>query len=472
MITRSAEGGFDRGAWLTLTAVLLFGLVVLGTTLFVLAMPGDGWQMVYEEPPLTQFLGDWPTPLQPGDVVLAVDGTAIDATRLQPLAPPANWQAGATIPYTIERDGRQQTVDVLLGNLTARAILQAVANIMLVDLPQLSWFVVGLIVFILRPRETAARLLLLAGGSLVLVTNIGWAATTISANFAPPPVWYLDFMTGTFWGWLFFPSLILLMLIFPQPLWPATRFPRLTPALFYLVPFTAAIYTMLAAQVAPATITLVVEAALIFATAVTAVVVAFRRGYNRTARAQISWVALGIALSIGGTLAAYLLDYSGLIVLSGSLMERVISWPITLALPVCMAIAILRYRLFDISVIIRKTLVYTALTVLLALVYFGLVVLLQSVLESASGEQSPIAIVISTLVIAALFAPLRTRVQGVIDRRFFRKKYDAQKVLAQFSLTARDETDMDLLTNELMNVIQETMQPEQVSLWLKSGRKA
>ena len=324
---RSAESGFDRGAWLTLTAVLLFGLVVLGTTLYVLAMPGDGWQMVYEEPPLIQFLGDWPTALQSGDVVLAVDGTAIEAIRLQPLAPPAKWQAGESIPYTIERDGRQQMVDVLLGTLSPQGILQAVANIMLIDLPQWSWFVVGLIVFILRPRETAARLLLLAGGSLVLVTKIGWAATTISAHFAPPPVWYLDFMTDTFWGWLFFPSLILLMLVFPQPLWPVTRFPRLVPALLFSIPFAATLYTMLTDQVAPVSITLVVEAVLIFATAITAVVVAFRRGYNRTARAQISWVALGIAISIGGTLAAYLLNYSGLFTLSGSLLvERILSW--------------------------------------------------------------------------------------------------------------------------------------------------
>ncbi len=120
--------------------------------------------------------------------------------------------------------------------------------------------------------------------------------------------------------------------------------------------------------------------------------------------------------------------------------------------------------------IIRKTLVYAMLTGLLALVYFGLVVLLQNVFESASGQQSPIAIVISTLVIAALFAPLRQRVQGVIDRRFFRKKYDAQQVLAQFAQTARDETDRNVLTAELVQVVQETMQPERVSIWLKDGR--
>jgi hypothetical protein len=138
-----------------------------------------------------------------------------------------------------------------------------------------------------------------------------------------------------------------------------------------------------------------------------------------------------------------------------------------MCLPLGVAFAVLRYRLWDIDVLVRKTLIYTVLTGLLALVFFGVVTLLSGLLSAVTGQQSALAVVASTLVIAALFNPLRRRVQEGIDRRFFRKKYDAQQVLAQFALFARDETDLDALTGELARVIQETLQPESVSIWLR-----
>jgi len=130
-------------------------------------------------------------------------------------------------------------------------------------------------------------------------------------------------------------------------------------------------------------------------------------------------------------------------------------------------VAILRYRLYDIDLIIRRTLQYTLLTGMLALIYIGSVILLQSLVENLTAEQSPLVIVLSTLAIAGLFNPLRTRVQDFIDRRFFRQKYDAEQTLARFAAVARDEVDMDKLTGALLEVVEETMQSESLSLWLK-----
>jgi hypothetical protein len=154
-----------------------------------------------------------------------------------------------------------------------------------------------------------------------------------------------------------------------------------------------------------------------------------------------------------------------------------IGWIASLQLiPVSIGVSILRYRLFDIDLIIRRTLQYSVLSGLLALTYFGIVVVLQRLFAAVSGsfgfaQDSPVAIVLSTLAIAALFNPVRRRVQDAIDRRFYRKKYDAAKVIAEFAATCRDETDLDKLTARLIEVVQETMQPTHVSLWLRKDPK-
>ena len=202
---------------------------------------------------------------------------------------------------------------------------------------------------------------------------------------------------------------------------------------------------------------------------VLSLLVRYRRAQSRE-RQQIKWLLYaGFLFVFVYTITFFLSDTqqsgfaSGWVDLSLSLS--------ILTIAVAIGIAILRYQLFDIDVIIRKTAVYAVLSALLGLVYFGSIVLLQTIFETVTDARSPVIIVVSTLLIAALFAPLRQRVQAVIDRRFFRKKYNAQQILAQFAKTARDEVSLEALTAELTRVVQETMQPEQANIWLRTGTK-
>lgn len=146
-----------------------------------------------------------------------------------------------------------------------------------------------------------------------------------------------------------------------------------------------------------------------------------------------------------------------------------------LMIPISFGLAILRHRLWDIDILIRRTLVYAILTAILAFLYYSGVVLIQQVLHIVTGraEQSPLAIVLSTLAIAAVFIPLRRRIQAGIDRRFYRNKYDAERTLEGFAETLRDEVDIDRLSEHLVSVVQETIQPEHLMLWMpKAGQKA
>ena len=203
------------------------------------------------------------------------------------------------------------------------------------------------------------------------------------------------------------------------------------------------------------------------------VVVRFRRSRGDERR-QIKWVAYAgalVALVIIAQLAAETT------LPETDLLVDVLNLGIVVVLtgvPITAGIAILKYRLYDIDLVINRTLVYATLTILLVAIYFGGVVLSQYTFRAFTGSDSQLAIVASTLAIAALFNPLRRRIQALVDRRFYRGKYDARKTLEAFSARLRDETDLDRLSGELVGVVRETMQPEHATLWLRGpepGRK-
>lgn len=198
----------------------------------------------------------------------------------------------------------------------------------------------------------------------------------------------------------------------------------------------------------------------------------YRRVSANVERQQTKWVVMGF---LGVFLGLLLVSMP--VLLFPALLEPglpnfiylMIAIPVALfgwfLLPLTLGISILRYRLWDIDVIIRRTLVYGGLTATLALVYFSSVILMQRLVTAVGGQQTAVVTVISTLIIAALFTPLRKRIQKDIDRRFFRHKYDAEKTVASFSASLREAVDLEVLTEKLEAVVEETLQPEHVSLW-------
>src|SRR5215203_3057665 len=272
------------------------------------------------------------------------------------------------------------------------------------------------------------------------------------------------------WFWMLFIGLIVfLLLLFPTGRLPSSRwrpFAWVSVAVISAgVIWSSIISPDVGFNAPPSPVQLSV---LLLGGVAAASVVIGRRGARGVERQQIKWLLyvgpiffVASGLHIGfyyfwlpegswGLWASYLL-----VIVGG------------LSVPIAIGVAILRYRLYEIDILINRTLVYGILTATLIALYFGGIVVLQRVFVFLTGQQSTLAVVASTLLIAALFTPLRRRIQGFIDRRFYRRKYDARKTLEAFSTKLKNETDLESLNNDLVGVVRETMQPAHVSFWLR-----
>jgi hypothetical protein len=286
------------------------------------------------------------------------------------------------------------------------------------------------------------------------------------------------------YSWLWVPSLgllVFLSLLFPNGRLPSARwrwFARLS-ALLTLVGMVLAAFSPgqiilgLPAISNPLGIESLpnaykpVQALMLILIAVSVVSLLMRRLYARgVERQQTKWFTYTSAVAASGAILQYIISEPLELVLLGWIGHTLVLIGLA-GMPISMGIAITRYRLYEIDLIINRTLVYGPLTALLVALYFGAIVLLQRLFVALTGEQSTLAVVASTLLIAALFNPLRRRIQSLIDRSFYRRKYDAAKTLEGFSLKLRDETDLEALSDDLVGVVRETMQPAHVSLWLR-----
>ena len=212
---------------------------------------------------------------------------------------------------------------------------------------------------------------------------------------------------------------------------------------------------------------LITTAPLLYGATALSVLMRLRRAVG-VERQQLKWFAYAVAIYAAATavnVAAFAVDGPRWFALTGVVVFTAAGPAPTIAI----GIAILRHRLYDIDLLINRTLVYGSLSAMLVALYFGGVAITQAIIQALTGREDlpQLAIVASTLVIAAIFSPLRRRIQSFIDRRFYRNKYDAAKTLEEFSVKLRDETDLGALSNDLVGVVRDTMQPEHVSLWLR-----
>jgi len=210
-----------------------------------------------------------------------------------------------------------------------------------------------------------------------------------------------------------------------------------------------------------------VQALMLILIAVSVASLLMRRLYARgVERQQTKWFTYTAAVASSGAILDYIISEPLELVWLGRVGHALVLIGLA-GMPISMGIAITRYRLYEIDTLINRTLVYGSLTAILAVVYFGGIIVLQRFFVVLTGQQSTLAVVASTLLIAALFTPLRRRIQSFIDRRFYRGKYDARKILEAFSATLRDEMDLDAVSDDLLAVVRDTMQPAHVSLWLR-----
>jgi hypothetical protein len=328
-------------------------------------------------------------------------------------------------------------------------------------------FICGMGFFIFLRKNDDWFSLYVAASFVLFGTFTGYPASALAE---PLPAWepIITFLAVSAWA-----GLLLIFYAFPNGQF-VPRWTRWVAALLILS--FAVDIIVYRGDTPPAPLALITIFA--FALAPASQVYRYARASNAFERQQTKWVVFALLLVFAFILLAFAGLFFPALTDPNSSMALVIgmassSMNLVLGLiPLSVAFAILRYRLWDIDVIIRKTLVYGGLTATLALVFFGGVTLLQQVFRGISGtEDSPIVIVISTLLIAALFSPLRRRIQDFIDRRFYRRKYNAEQALETFAETARNETDLEALSGKLVEVVSQTMQPEQVSIWLKSQRR-
>lgn len=456
-------------------------MVALGVVFVVLHLttPSDGARLDPSQPvwrangvvitPLRQEISG----LRSGDLVVAVNGTSLESSAwdLANLsAPRPSWQRGQVVTYTVVRNGLTQDVPVHLGPYPLEGVWRENWGTILFAL---IFEFVAVYVVLRRPREPAALVLLLCASGILGGTT--WSFGLQVSDLVGGVGFWLYKATSFAVYMLFYIAGLHFALIFPRPHAFVLRHPRWLPVL-YVAPYTVYLAYLAAAALGSASILdwlgrwIPGESALaviLLAAMVAAIVWSYCAYRDAETRQKIRWIVFGALVS--GIAGLALWNIPGA-VLGYPLISTNMLGLLVLPFPVTIAIAILRYRLFDIDTILNRTLVYGTLTAILGAVYLAGVVGTQALTRVITGEdtgQQPAVIVVTTLLVAALFRPLRTRIQTEIDRHFYREKHDTAAIVAAFGDGLRSEINLEDLRARLLAVVDETMHPSASSLWLR-----
>ena len=345
----------------------------------------------------------------------------------------------------------------------------ALLNVVVDKVFQLVWLVVGALIFWRRSDD---RMALLVSAFLVSFGPVSVDTTDAEALISSQPAWWIPVRAVEIVGNV---SAVLFFLLFPSGRF-APRWTRWLAVAFCAFQVTDTLIENLFRELYSRLPALEMISWLVFIGIVVSLVwsqiYSYRKFSSPAQRRQTKWVVFGTTLAVAGTFPFQLpVDLS---LVDGDTPLRLLLLRTGFSLsfllvPLSISVAVLRSHLFDIDVLINRTLVYGSLTAMLIGLYFGGIVVLQRLFVALTGEKSTLAVVASTLAIAALFNPLRRRTQAFIDRRFYRRKYDARKTLQAFSAQLRNQTDLATLSNDFIGVVRETMQPEHVTLWLRPG---
>jgi hypothetical protein len=462
-----------------LVLVLAVLLLLPGLAYFSLrlTLPGDA------SSPMVDFLQVEPaglavrpgTPgthsLQTGDIVTAIQGRGIDQTIRDLLSPGGSTGRVDVIRYTVRRGDQTIRVET---PLAAFSLLQLVKDNWSIYIYMIYLELVSLVVFVLRPRLAAAQLFFVVSNMLLSSGLPFFLGLRVDDLLYPWLVILYMWGAVVLFGFLL-AALVHQSLIFPKPHPLLTRHPRWLLLIYMGVWLPIMVYSAVRwpANSSPtARLVLIIQgttlmAAVYFPVLLLTTFSNYRTGNGRERR-QIRWILWSLMISLIPYLVFTVLPSLFGLKLQLATPVLGILW---CTVPTSFAISVLHERLFDIDVIIRRTLIYSALTVTLGAVYFFGILLLQGFFQVLTGRyQSPLATVLSTLMIALLFSPLRKRIQNDIDRRFYRRRYDADKILKEFAIKLRNEVDMEEISEDLINAVKETMEPQAYFLWIRRSK--